>query len=205
MRNLTRLLAACATLVAAGLGASNALADWASATSFYADADTHFYLNGQFRAMCKDLTQIDMTETTLHFYGAGHHHEIWAGSIADAGEDDNVCVGTILLEDGGTLDVVKVPQWPDGDYTQYVKTLTLSDGSTLNLDYPHLLPQPDDRPGRYHLRPEYADPCSRTRHTRAPGRGRLGPARPAQAETVTQTIRRRVAWPPDRTCLASSF
>jgi len=119
---------------AAGLAIGQA--DGAPATSFYADADTHFYLNGQFRAMCKDLTQIDMTETTLHFYGAGHHHEIWAGSIAGAGEDDNVCVGTILLEDGGTLDIVKVPHWPEGDYTQYVKNLVLGDGSTLNLDYP---------------------------------------------------------------------
>ncbi len=86
--------------------------------------------------MCEDLTQIDMTETTLHFYGVGHSHEIWAGSSAGAGEEDNVCIGTISLQDGGTLDIVKVPHWPEGDYAQYVKTLILSDDSTLNLDYP---------------------------------------------------------------------
>jgi len=105
-------------------------------TTFYADADTHFYLNGEFRSMCDDPGGIDMTETTLHFYGVGHSHEIWAGSTASAGGEDNVCVGTILLEDGGTLDIVKVPHWPEGDYAQYVKTLILSDDSTLNLDYP---------------------------------------------------------------------
>jgi hypothetical protein len=63
---------------AAGLAIGQA--DWAPPTSFYADADTHFYLNGEFRSMCEDLTHIDMTETTLHFYGVGHHHEIWAAA-----------------------------------------------------------------------------------------------------------------------------
>ena len=119
---------------AAGLAVGHRLGD--PLTTFYADANTHFYLNGQFHSMCDDPGGVDMTETTLHFYGAGHQHEIWAGSIAGAGEEDNVCIGTILLEDGGTLDVVKVPHWPEGNYAQYVKTLILSDASTLNLDYP---------------------------------------------------------------------
>jgi len=107
----------------------------AGPVTFYADADTVFHLNGEFLAAPQDRSTVDLTDATLVFYGAGGEHRMYVGGLDGAGFDDNVSVGTLRLEDGGTLGLVRVWSWPAGDYAQYVETLVLSDNSTLNLGY----------------------------------------------------------------------